>query len=413
MTRSFAPRVTIVGASLAGLRTSEALVAAFPDARVTVVGDEPHAPYNRPPLSKEAAEALSAGEAPDQVFDRIRLRSRLNPDHVTVRLGVAARAWEGPGALRLEDGALLRSDWVVAATGLRPRRLSLPGAEDRRHVLRGFDDARRLAAALRPGASIVVIGAGFIGCEVASTARKRGARVTLVDPAPQPMGRALGARVAAALAAWHRSHGATLLMGRSVAAFEPGRVILDDGQALEADAVVEALGSVANTEWLEGCGADLSDGVLVDNRMIATGAEGLLAVGDVARFVNPLLDGTPRRIEHWCIPGQTAKRAAETIVALSAGREPDPLFAPPPSFWSDQYGLRIQAFGAPALGETQTVIEGDLARIGDGPVTVEYARGGKLIGLIGIGANPAALARHRARLFSALSPNLSARGPHE
>ncbi|MCR8546909.1 FAD-dependent oxidoreductase [Salipiger sp. P9] len=403
-----APRITIVGASLAGLRCAEALLAALPEARVTLVGDERHAPYNRPPLSKDAAEALAAGPgAGPEVFEKLRLRSKLAPGAVTLRLGVAAEALDGTD-VRLSDGRRIGSDWVVAATGLRPRRLPLTGAEDRRHVLRSYDDALTLAATLRTGARMVVIGAGFIGCEIAATARKLGLHVTLVEPAPQPMLRALGARVAAAMAALHRSHGVTLLSGRAVAGFDGARVILDDGQALEADVIVEALGSQPNTGWLTDSGADLSDGVLVDDRMLAPGAENLLAVGDIARFANPLFDAVPRRTEHWCIPGQTAKRAAETIAALCTGQRPTPGFAPMPSFWSDQYGMRLQAFGAPALAETQTVIEGDLSQTGTAPVIVEYARAGRPVGLIGLGANPAALARHRARLTAALTPPVDA-----
>lgn len=402
------PRITIVGASLAGLRTAEALAAALPEAHLTLVGDETHAPYNRPPLSKDTMEALAGGHAPaDEVFAKLLLRSRLAATQVDLRLGAAATAIEGD-TLRLSDGRVLRQDWIVAATGLRPRHLPQAGARDIRHVLRTFEDAQRLAGAMRRGAQMVVIGAGFIGCEIAATARKLGLHVTLVEPAPQPMLNALGTRVAAAMATLHRKHGVSLMMGRMVQTIEAGRVVLDDGQALDTDIIVEALGSLPNTEWLAGSGADLTDGVLVDDRMVARGRPDLLAVGDIARFANPLFDDVPRRIEHWCIPGQTARRAAETIAAALTGRQPAPGFAPMPSFWSDQHGMRVQAFGAPALAETQTVVEGDLALIGEAPVIVEYARAGRLIGVIGLGAPPAALARHRARLDAALTPSVNA-----
>ena len=402
------PNITIVGASLAGLRTAEALVAELPGARVTLIGNEAHAPYNRPPLSKEAAEALAGGQGDAKaVFEKLLLRSRIAPGAIDLRLGCAAEAVE-PGEVRLADGRRVRSDWIVAATGLRPRRLALPRAEGRRHVLRSFDDALRLGAALRPGRRMVVIGAGFIGCEIAATARRLGLTVTIVEPAAQPMVRALGPRVAAAMAALHRAHGVALLTGRTVESFEAEYVILDDGQALEADVIVEALGSRPNTEWLAGSGAELSDGVLVDNRLIAAGTDRLLAVGDVARFANPLFDGVPRRVEHWCVPGQTAKRAAETIAAHEAGRDPAEVFAPMPSFWSDQYGMRLQAFGAPALADTATVVEGDPGQIAAAPAVVEYSRGGCLVGVIGLGAAPAALARYRARLAAALTPSVSA-----
>ncbi|TNF14690.1 MAG: FAD-dependent oxidoreductase [Rhodobacteraceae bacterium] len=402
------PRITVVGASLAGLRTAEALHAALPQAQLTLIGDEPHAPYNRPPLSKDVMESFAGGDADEtEAFGKLLLRSKLTPEDVSIRLGVAATGFESAG-VRLADGSLVRSDWVIAATGIRPRRLPLPGNEGIRHVLRGFDDARALAPMLQPGARLAVIGAGFIGCEIAATARKLGLHVTIVEPGPQPMMRALGPRVAAAMAALHRRHGVTLLTGRMVEAFQPGRVILDNGKEIEADLIVEALGSLPNTEWLAGSGADLSDGVLVDDTMRAVGAPNLLAVGDIARFANPLFDDVPRRVEHWCIPGFTARRAAQTIAAIEAGDTPEPGFSPLPSFWSDQYGMRVQAFGAPALAETQTVVEGDLSEIGEAPVIVEYARDGALTGVIGLGAPPALIAKHRARLMAALTPKETA-----
>jgi 3-phenylpropionate/trans-cinnamate dioxygenase ferredoxin reductase component len=401
-----APRITIVGASLAGLRTAEAVLSALPGARVTLVGAEREAPYNRPPLSKDAAEALSgAGVDAAAVFDKLALKSRLSPDDVTLRLDVSAEAVE-PDAVRFSDGTSLRHDWLVAATGLRPRRLPLKGGEDRRFVLRTFADALRLGHALRPGARMVVAGGGFIGCEIAATARKIGLHVTIVEPMEHPMIGALGPRVAAAMAALHRSHGVTVLTGRSVTAIAEGEplAILNDGQALEADLVVEALGSHPNIEWLAGTGADLSDGVLCDNRLLAPGAERLLAVGDVARFVNPLFGPEPRRVEHWCVPGQTARRAAETIAARVAGKDPAPGFAPMPSFWSDQHGMRLQSFGAPALADSAEVIDGDLGQTGAAPVIVEYRREGRPVAILGLGVAPAALASHRARLDRALSP---------
>lgn len=408
MTAASEPRITIVGASLAGLRTAEAVIAALPEARITLVGDEPYRPYNRPPLSKDAAEALAGATAnATETFEKLLLRTKLAPGQIEMRLGTAAEAIEGSDVL-LADGTRLGSDWIVAASGLRPRRLPLTGAEDRRHVLRSFDDLQRLATAMRPQARMAVIGAGFIGCEIAATARKLGLDVCIVDPAPQPMLRVLVAPVAAAMGAFHRAHGVTLLTEKTVASFDGGSLVLDDGQTLEADVIVEAIGSWPNTEWLANSGADLSDGVLVDDRMIAIGTDNLLAVGDIARFANPLFDDVPRRVEHWCVPGQTAKRAADTIAALSKGMAPPDQFAPMPSFWSDQYGLRIQAFGAPALADTQTVVEGALDQIGQSPVIVEYARAGRLIGVLGLGANPATLAKYRGQLAAALSPSVTA-----
>lgn len=400
------PRITIVGASLAGLRTAEAVAAALPGARITLIGDEALAPYNRPPLSKEALETLARSRCAEaEVFARLALRSKLG-DATDLRLGQAAVALEGT-TVRLADGTAVPGDRVIAATGLRPRRLALTGAEGRRHVLRSFADLRALAADLRPGARLVVIGGGFIGCEIAATARKLGLIVRLVEPAPQPMLRALGPRVAAAMAALHRVQGVDLYLGRSVAGFDAAQVVLDDGQALEADAIVEALGSHPNVEWLAGAGADLTDGVLVDGALRAPGAPGLMAAGDVARFANPLFDAQARRIEHWCVPGQTARRVAEVLAAEARGEDPAPGFAPLPSFWSDQHGLRLQAFGAPFLADATRVVEGDLGLTGTAPVIVEYLREGRPVGVLGLGANPAALARHRAHLEATLAETLA------
>ncbi|MBD3787240.1 MAG: FAD-dependent oxidoreductase [Sphingomonadales bacterium] len=405
-----APRITIVGASLAGLRTAEAVAGVLPGARITLIGDEGAAPYNRPPLSKDALESLARGrETAAAVLERLALRSKLG-DRAELRLGQAAVALEGT-TVRLADGTAIPGDRVIAATGLRPRRLALTGAEGRRHVLRSFADLRALAADLRPGARLVVIGGGFIGCEIAATARKLGLSVRLVEPAPQPMLRALGPRVAAAMAALHRVQGVDLYLGRSVAGFGAAQVVLDDGQALEADVIVEALGSHPNVEWLAGSGADLTDGVLVDDHLCAPGAPGLMAEGDVARFANPLFDATPRRTEHWCIPGQTARRVAEVLAAEAAGSPPPERFAPLPSFWSDQHGLRLQAFGAPTLADATRVVEGDLGLTGTAPVIVEYLREGRPVGVLGLGANPAALARHRAHLETSLARSLAEADP--
>lgn len=402
------PRIVIVGASLAGLRSAEALKTALPGARIALLGEEPHPPYNRPPLSKDAITDLATDpDSADAVLKRLLLRSRLGPQDIDLRSGCTAVRLED-GAVLLADGRRIAADWVIAATGLRPRRLQMKGAEDRRHALRSFDDARRLARGLRAGARMVVIGGGFIGCEIAATARALGLTVTIVESEPQPMLRALGTRVAAAMAALHRRNGVELRLGRAVSALGADHVVLDDGDRLEADVIVEAMGSLPNTRWLEGSGADLSDGVLCDARLVAAGTPNLLAVGDVARFPNALFDTVARRTEHWCVPGQTARRAAQSIAALSTGHQPPEEFAPMPNFWSDQYGLRIQSFGAPGLADSARVAEGDLGRIGRAPVIVEYARDDRPVAITGIGAAPATLARHRARLEAALAQPVSA-----
>lgn len=400
-----APRVLIIGASLAGLRSAEAVLAALPGADVTLVGEEPHVPYNRPPLSKEALAGLVAG---DGGLEKLAFRHRLAEGAVTWRLGMRAVATDAAArTVTLNTGERLAYDWLIAATGLRPRRMALPRAEGR-HVLRTWEDAVGLAAALRPGARMLVVGAGFIGCEVAGTAVKQGLSATVIEPQVQPMLAALGPEVAAAMAGFHRAQGVDLRCVLAVTGAEEGALHLSDGSRIAGDVMVEAVGSIPNVDWLDGAGLDLSNGVLCDATLTATGSDRILAVGDVARFPNALFDATPRRVEHWSIPGFTARRAAETISARVAGAEPPPRFAPLPSFWSDQHGLRLQSFGAPGLGDETRVLEGDLARLGQAPCLVEYRRAGRMVEILGLGAAPATLAQHRMRLERELNETVAA-----
>lgn len=214
-----APRVVIVGASLAGLRTAEALHAALPEAALTLIGDEPHAPYNRPPLSKDAAEQLAGADADARAaaLDKLTFRHRLPADRIDWRLGVAATGLHADQReVLLSDGGRVGYDWLVAASGLRPRRLSFAGAEGRRHVLRRFDDAVALGAQLKPGARMLVVGAGFIGCEIAATAAHLGLSVTVIEPQAAPMLAALGPDVAMAMAEFHRARGIDLRCGLTV-----------------------------------------------------------------------------------------------------------------------------------------------------------------------------------------------------
>lgn len=399
------PRVLIIGASLAGLRCAEAVLAALPQVEVTLVGEEVHAPYNRPPLSKDALAGLVAGEGG---LERLAFRHRLAGAAVGWRLGVRAEATDAAArTVTLNSGERLGYDWLVAATGLRPRRMALPDA-GARHVLRTWDDAVRLAATLRPGARMLVVGAGFIGCEVAATAVRLGLSVTVIEPQAQPMLAALGPVVAAAMAAFHRAQGIDLRCGLTVTGAEKGALILSDGNRLAGDVIVEAVGSVPNVGWLAGAGLDLSNGVLCYATLTATGSDRILAVGDVARFPNALFDATPRRVEHWSIPGVTARRVAETIAARVAGAEPPARFAPLPGFWSDQHGLRLQSFGAPGLGDGVRLLEGDLARLGQAPCLIEYRRAERMVGILGLGAAPATLAQHRMRLEQELNETVAA-----
>lgn len=364
-------RIVVAGASLGGLRAAEQLRAAGHTGEIVVVGDEPHPPYNRPPLSKEAL-------ATEITLDRVAFRMRPSVADVAWRLGTpVVRADLAARTVHLADGTEIRYDGLVVATGLRPRRLDAPGTGPSRHVVRTLDDAAALRERLRPGVRAAVVGAGFIGCEVAATARTLGADVTVVAPEEQPMLRPLGARLGAELRRRHEGRGVRFLLGRTVARFTGTGLELSDGTQVAAEVVVEAVGSVPCVEWLDGNGLDLSDGVLCDGALRVEGRPEVVAVGDVARFPNPRYDDVPRRVEHWSMPTDTARHAARTLLGQDAGP-----FMPLPSFWSDQYDLRLQSFGAPGLGDDVRVLEGDLG----GEAVVGYHRDGRLVGVVMLGA---------------------------
>ncbi|WP_416968746.1 NAD(P)/FAD-dependent oxidoreductase [Streptomyces sp. 4F14] len=396
--------VLVAGASLAGLRAAEQLRAAGWTGPVTVIGAEPHMPYNRPPLSKEAL----AGKAS---FESLAFRPRASVADVHWRLGTPLTAADlDRRTVELADGARLSYDALVVATGTRPRRLRCPGPLAGRHTVRTVDDARALQRELtRPGAHVVVVGGGFIGCEVAATALALGAAsVTVVDPLPLPMVGPLGPLLAGALLKRHERRGVRFALGAGVAGFEGDErvtgVALADGTVLAADVVVEAVGSVANTEWLDGNGLDLSDGVLTDGQLRVGGRAEVVAVGDVARFPNARYDDVPRRVEHWSMPADTARHAARVLAGQlsGTGAELEP-FSPLPTFWSDQHDFRLQSFGAPSLGLGDVrVLDGDP----DGDVLVGYHREERLVGVVGLGGAEVAarVARFRAELTQRVRP---------
>jgi NADPH-dependent 2,4-dienoyl-CoA reductase/sulfur reductase-like enzyme len=440
--------VAIAGAGLGGLRAAEQLRAAGHAGPITVVGAEPHMPYNRPPLSKELlahdladAEATPETNADDltALHERVAFRRRASVADVNFRLGVpVTRADLGAGELALADGDAVRFDGLVVATGLRPRQLNVPGPAgpgSGRHVLRTLDDCASLRAGLRaalagsdPAAPsgfrrphVLVVGAGFVGCEVACTALSLGCDVTVVEPAGPPMFRVLGERLALAIQRAHERAGITFVLRQAVIAYAghdrvTGVVLADGtdargarvsggpalaGAVLPADLVVEAIGSLPNTEWLAGAGLDLSDGVLCDNTLSAvTGSPSasvttmpVTAVGDVARFPNPLFDDVPRRVEHWSMPTDTARRAAATLHAKLEGDPIDPnSFRPLPYFWSDQGDLRLQSFGSPGLADDVVIAEGDLDELDKG-LLATYHRGGRLVGSVALNLPPT---RYRA-----------------
>ncbi len=372
--------VIIVGASMGGLRAAEALRRFGYAGPITVIGEERHAPYNRPPLSKEVLAAEVSHEA-------VAFPQRESTADVNWVLGTGVeRADLEHGTVTDSKGETHAYGTLIIATGLRPKRLEVQNSElTGRHAVRTLDDAIGLRKELKPGARVVVLGAGFIGCEVAATARKLGCEVTVVAPGSHPITRPLGVELAKELQRRHEAMGVRFVMKTSVTdlvgttAVEG--IVLDTGDIIFCDVLIEAIGSHTNTEWLEGNDLDLTNGVLTDNDMRAVKANGeawpnVFAIGDVARFANPLFDAEPRRVEHWNIPTDTAKRVAQVFTGQAEGQ-----FAPIPSFWSDQYDMHILAYGLLALADEVKLIAGEL----QGECVFGYYREGKMVGVCGIG----------------------------
>ena len=371
--------VVVVGASLAGLRAAETFRNEGYDGRLTIIGDEPHLPYDRPPLSKK----VLAGEWEP---DRIHLRKDEEYAELELDLRLGARA-VGLDIQRrevvLEGGDVVPYEGVVLATGATPRRL--PGQPDLEglFVLRSLDDSLALRVALQAGPRrVVVVGAGFIGAEVAATARGRGLEVTLVEALPVPLARGLGPVLGGAIADLHRARGVDVRLGVGVDAIEGDgrveRVRLSDGSVVEADVVLVGIGVAPATAWLEGSGLDLRDGVVCD-ATLAAGPPLVYAAGDLARWPNLLFD-EEMRVEHWTNAAEQGAAAARNLLDRSAGGAGEP-YAPVPFFWSDQYDARIQFVGRASGDDTVQIVHGSVA---DLQFLALYGRAGRLRGAFGL-----------------------------
>ncbi|MFE1310618.1 NAD(P)/FAD-dependent oxidoreductase [Streptomyces sp. NPDC058755] len=343
--------VAVVGASLAGLSAARSLRQRGYDGRLVVIGDEPHRPYDRPPLSKEFL-AGAVGEA-DLALERDD--EELRAEWV---LGVRATGLDRTErAIRLADEREIRADGVVIATGAAAR--TLPGTEGLAgvHVLRTVDDARALRDDLARGGRLVVIGGGFIGAEVASTAYALGLDVTVIEAAPTPLAGPLGEAMGRVVSALHADHGVRLLCGVGVKGLSGERrvdaVLLEDGRSVPADTVVVGVGAHPCVEWLQGSGVALDNGVKCgpDGR---TSVAGVVAVGDCANWYDPHT-GIHRRVEHWTGALERPDAAVATLLAHGATQPGAPR---PPYFWSDQYGVKIQFVGHAAGADSVTVEEG-------------------------------------------------------
>ena len=384
--------VVIVGGSLAGLRSAEGLRKAGYSGPIKVIGNEPYLPYNRPPLSKDL---LSGTGEIEEIYFPIK-ESVADIEWV---LGKAATSLDTKEQKVTDlSGTSHSYSALVIATGLRPKPLpvdanGITGV----HVLRTFDDAVALRKQLLPGVKVLILGAGFIGCEVAATAIKAGCQVRVVSRTHEPMQEALGKTLGREVKRRHEQKGVEFVKGASVFGLigdgHVERVILDSGVIYDADLVVVAIGSLPNTEWLEGSGIDISNGVLVDGGLRALSSDGavfenVFAVGDVARYVNPLFDQIPRRVEHWNLPTETGKRAGlilgKYLIGESVAEVLAESFAPLPSFWSDQYEMNILAFGMTYLADRSELVAGELS----GECVFEYFRDDKLVGVCGIGMRP-------------------------
>jgi NADPH-dependent 2,4-dienoyl-CoA reductase/sulfur reductase-like enzyme len=347
--------VTIVGASLAGYWAAETLRRDGFEGRISLIGDEHHAPYDRPPLSKK----YLAGDLDD---DRLALTTaeKLAGLQLDLRLGCSATGLDVAGRTLEVGGVDEPFDGLVIATGTRCR--TLPGTAGLAgvHTLRTRDDAAAIRDALADGARrLMVVGAGFIGAEVASTAIGRGVEVTMVEALEAPFGRVLGVEMGAVMADVHRHHGVDLRTGVGVDEVlgddRVAGVRLADGATVDVDLLVVGIGVVPNTEWLEGSGLMLDNGVVCDGTCLA--APGVVAAGDVARWPNPRY-GELMRVEHWDNAVQQGVHAARRLLQSD---EEATSFAPVPWFWSDQYDRKVQLAGRPHPDDEVRVVAGSTA----------------------------------------------------
>ncbi|MFF5287869.1 NAD(P)/FAD-dependent oxidoreductase [Paractinoplanes globisporus] len=385
-------RIAIVGAAIAGFNAARALRRQSFTGEIVAIGAERHPPYDRPPLSK----AFLTGDcsAPDLAL--------ADPDEdldVRWKLGtLAARLDPANRRIVLDDGEEIRADGVIVATGARARRL--PGADGLAnvHTLRTLDDAIALRAALLGARRLVVIGAGFIGAEVASSARSLGLEVTVVETLPTPLAGPLGTEMGALCARLHGDHGVRLLTGvavtRLIGAARAEAVELTDGTRLPADVVLVAIGARPNVEWLAGSGLDISGGVVTDEGG-ATNVPAVVATGDCAMSFNRHA-GRAIRVEHWT---HAFEQPATAVATLLAGSRRAPDRPDVPYFWSDQYGVRLQFAGHREEGDTVRIVEGDAEQRS---FLAVYERHGRPVAVLGM---------NQPKLFTRWRRQLRAPGP--
>ncbi|QTJ68761.1 FAD-dependent oxidoreductase [Rhodococcus sp. ZPP] len=364
-------KIVIVGAGLAGLRTAEELRRAGYAGDLVLLGGEPHLPYDRPPLSKEVVR----GEKSDTT---LKPREFFDEKNIELRLGVEAASLDPESRiLRLADGSEVAYDELVIATGLVPRRI--PGLPELAgiHVLRSIDECLALRSDMADARRALIVGAGFIGCELAASMRAGGLEVVLVEPQPTPLASILGEKIGGLVARLHVDEGVDLRAGVGLQSLTgTDRVtgaVLGDGSEVTADVVAIGVGSVPVTGWLEGAGVELDNGVVCDD-VGRTAVPHVWAVGDVAAW--QLQVGGRKRVEHWSNAGEQAKLLAGALTGTGSGSPA----AHVPYFWSDQYDLKIQALGAVAGTDVVHVVKDDGRKF-----LAYYERDGILSGVVGAG----------------------------
>jgi len=374
--------IVIVGGGLAAARTAEQLRRAEYTGPITIVSDEDHLPYDRPPLSKEVlrSETDDVTLKPAEFYDE---------NDITVALGKAARSIDvAAQTVTLSDGSELGYDELIIATGLVPKRIpSFPNIEGI-HVLRSFDESLALREQAASARNAVVVGAGFIGCEVAASLRGLGVDVVLVEPQPSPLASVLGEQIGALVARLHRAEGVDVRCGVGVAEVQGTekvqKVVLGDGTELDADLVVVGIGSHPATEWLDGTGIDVDNGVVCDASGRSS-APHVWAIGDVASWRHSL--GHQVRVEHWSNVADQARALVPAMLGKDA-----PAAVSVPYFWSDQYDVKIQCLGEPEAGDVVHIVEDDGRKF-----LAYYERDGVVAGVVG-GGMPGKVMKSRAKI---------------
>ncbi|TGD85225.1 p-cumate dioxygenase [Mycolicibacterium sp. CH28] len=377
--------VLIVGASVAGIRAAMGLRAHGYDGAITVVESESETPYDKPPLSKGML-------LPDGIPTPVQLVSadELSALDVDLRLGTTALALDPERRIVSTADENVAYTSLIVATGVRPRRIAGTEALSGVYTLRQARDARALRAALPAARNVVIVGAGFIGAEFASVARKYDCSVNIVETQQTPLEHLLGRCVGAEIACLHEMNGVAVHTGTSVAGFLGSSAVegvrLSDGRCLPADLVLVGIGAEPGTEWLRGSGLPIQNGIQCDTNLRVIGFPGIYAAGDVALRYHPLY-GCELRIEHWTNAGEQGALVAATIVGATA---PAPQL---PYVWSDQYGRRIQIIGRPALGELTC----QRGAVRQGPYLAVYAdHAGTLVGAVAVDDTRALMSCRRA-----------------